>query len=150
MKMKTQKIYRTKSQITHKCQVEITAREHMVLADEPKPMGDNEGMTPMELLLGALGSCKSLVFKAAAKQHNVQYNQLEIIVEGDFDSAGYLGDPTVAIGFSAIRTIYHVDSDASDLMLENVIAYVESHCPVAATIDVAPTKSAILKRNTLL
>ena len=148
MKMKTQKIYRAKSQITHKCQVEITAREHIVLADEPKPMGDNEGMTPMELLLGALGSCKSLVFKAAAKQHNVIYSQLEIEVEGDFDSAGYMGDPTVAIGFSAIRTIYHLVSDAPESELEDLIAYVESHCPVAATIDVAPTKTAVLRRNT--
>lgn len=150
MKMKTQKIYRAKSQITRKCQVEITAREHTVLADEPKPIGDNAGMTPMELLLGALGSCKSLVFKAAAKQHNVQYNQLEVMVEGDFDSAGYLGDPTVAIGFSAIRTIYHVDSDASEAQLETIIAYVESHCPVAATIDIAPIKSAILKRHMIV
>ena len=81
---------------------------HIVIADEPTPYGDNTGMTPVELLLGALGACKSMVFKSSAKRFNVEIDQFEILLEGDFDSAGYLGDPNIPIGFSNIRTIYNI------------------------------------------
>lgn len=147
MRMKTQKVYRAKAVIEEKFQVRIQARDHEMIVDEPKPMGDNAGMTPMEMLLGAISGCKSLVFKVAAKNFKVTYTALAIEVEGDFDSAGYLGDPTVPIGFSAIRTIYQIDTTAAKEDVEKLIAYVETHCPVAATIEVAPEISTILKYN---
>ncbi len=147
MRMKTKKVYQATAIIQEKFQVAIQARDHKMTVDEPAPIGDNAGMTPMEMLLGAIGGCKSIVFKATAKNLKIAYSKLEIEVEGDFDSAGYMGDPTVPIGFSAIRTIYHIDTEASKAEIETLIAYVESHCPVAATIDVAPEMSSILKYN---
>ena len=147
MKSKTQKVYRVKTVSREGCQVEITARNHTLIADEPKPIGTDEGMTPVELLLGALGSCKSLVFKSTAHKLKIPYTQFEISLEGDFDSAGYLGDPTVAIGFSAIRTIYDIDTIAPEEDIQRLITYVESHCPVAATIDVTPKMESILNYN---
>ena len=142
--MKTQKVYRAKAAIQERCQVEITARDHAVIVDEPRPFGDDTGMTPMELLLGAIASCKSLVFKMGAHQQKITYAKLEIEVEGDFDSAGYMGDPNIPIGFSAIRTIYHIETAIPKAQIEALIAYVETHCPVAATIDVAPKTTSIL------
>lgn len=147
MKSKTQKIYRVKAIGHEGCQVEITARDHTLLIDEPKPAGSDAGMTPVELLLGALGSCKSLVFKMTAQKLKIPYTKFEISVEGDFDSAGYLGDPTVAIGFSAIRTFYDIDTIAPKEDIQRLIDYVESHCPVAATLEVTPAMSAILAYN---
>jgi len=39
-------------------QFEITAREHKILCDQPLDKGgDDEGMTPPELMLGSLASC---------------------------------------------------------------------------------------------
>lgn len=145
MARKSAKVYRVSCQVRENYQVEIGAREHLVIADEPKPYGDNEGMTPVELLLGALGACKTMVFKAYAAQRKLPYDACSIEVEGDFDSAGYMGDPTVPIGFSEIRTIYHLTSSANQTMIDEVIAHVESHCPVAATIDVAPKKRVEVK-----
>ena len=143
--MKTQKIYRAKAAIQERCQVTITARDHKVIVDEPKPFGDDSGMTPMELLLGAIASCKSLVFKMGAHQQKIAYTKLEIEVEGDFDSAGYMGDPNVPVGFSAIRTTYHVETEATQVEIDALMTYVENHCPVAATIEVAPKTTSILK-----
>lgn len=145
MPRKSAKVYRVSCQVREKYQVEIKAREHLVIADEPKPYGDNEGMTPVELLLGALGACKTMVFKVYAAQKKLSYDACSIEVEGDFDSAGYLGDPTVPIGFSEIRTTYHLTSVATRTDIDEVIAHVESHCPVASTIDVAPRKAVEVK-----
>ena len=39
-------------------QFEIQARQHRIVSDQPiENGGDNEGMTPPELLLASLGSC---------------------------------------------------------------------------------------------
>lgn len=147
MRIKTKKVYKTKAIPQDNFQIALNARDHQVVVDEPKPTGDDAGMTPMELLLGALGGCKSIVFKVTAKNLKIAYSKFEIEVEGDFDSAGYMGDPTVAIGFSAIRTTYHIETDAPKEEVETLIAYVESHCPVAATIEVAPEMISVLKYN---
>lgn len=147
MRMKTKKVYQAKARIQDKFQVSIKARDHQVIVDEPTPTGDNAGMTPMEMLLGAIGGCKSIVFKATATNLKLSYSHLEIAVEGDFDSAGYMGDPTVPIGFSAIRTTYHIHTTAAKEEVETLIEYVESHCPVAATIEVAPLMTSVLKYN---
>lgn len=144
---KTKKVYRAKTHIRENYQVEINARDHIVIADEPTPYGDNTGMTPVELLLGALGACKSMVFKSSAKRFNVEIDQFEILLEGDFDSAGYLGDPNIPIGFSNIRTIYNIQSVSAKSDVEKLIHHVETHCPVAATIDVAPQKEVVINYN---
>ena len=36
---------------------EIGTRGHTVISDQPEPHGEDRGMTPPELLAGALGSC---------------------------------------------------------------------------------------------
>lgn len=145
--MKTKKVYKAKAIAQDNFQIAINARDHQVMVDEPTPIGDNQGMTPMELLLGAIGGCKSIAFKVTAKNLKIPYTKFEIEVEGDFDSAGYMGDPTIPIGFSAIRTIYHIDTTAPEEDVQTLIDYVESHCPVAATIEVAPKMTSILKYN---
>lgn len=138
------KVYRAKSIITDKFQVEVTARDHTLYFDEPSPISNNAGMTPLEGLLGAIGACKSIVAKVTAKKMGITYRSLEIIVEGDFDSRGYQGDPEFNIGFSDIRTIYQIDSDASEEKLKQLMEFVDTHCPAAATIkDSAPMKSTL-------
>jgi len=54
---------------------EIKTRGHTVISDQPKPFGENRGMTPPELLAGALGSCIG-VFAAEYLKRN------ELPVEG--------------------------------------------------------------------
>jgi len=45
---------------------EITAGPHRLVADEPKPIGDDAGPNPYDLLLAALGACTSMTLNLYA------------------------------------------------------------------------------------
>ena len=42
---------------------QITAGHHRLVADEPRPIGDDAGPTPYDLLLGGLGACTSMTVR---------------------------------------------------------------------------------------
>ena len=45
---------------------QITLGHHQLVADEPRPIGDDAGPTPYDLLLAALGSCTSMTVRMYA------------------------------------------------------------------------------------
>lgn len=60
---------------------EISVRGKSVVADEPRDAGgSDDGMTPYELLLGALGSCTAmtLILYARRKQWPVEHVRVEL------------------------------------------------------------------------
>jgi putative redox protein len=45
---------------------EITAGDHRLVADEPRPIGDDAGPNPYDLVLAGLGSCTSMTLRMYA------------------------------------------------------------------------------------
>jgi putative redox protein len=65
-------------------QFEITARGHRVISDQPEELGgDNEGMTPPELLLGSLGSCAAYYAVDYLKRKKLLVNGTRVRVSAD-------------------------------------------------------------------
>lgn len=119
----------------HGTRVQINAREHNIIADEPAELGgSNTGANPVELLLGALGSCQSVVVQVYSEKFDVKYDELRIELEGDIDLDGFLDKSNVRSGYSEIRAKYFFKTDEPREKIEKLIDFIQQHCPVGDSI----------------
>jgi len=79
-----------------------------------KSGGDNKGPNPGVLGRAALGSCLAVGYMLWASKLGVPIAGLTVEVEADYDSRGYHGVGDVAPGYTAIRYIVTVESDAPE------------------------------------
>ncbi|MEV8563408.1 OsmC family protein [Streptomyces sp. NPDC051917] len=61
----------------------ITIGPHALTADEPVPVGQDTGPTPVDLLLAALGACTSMTVRMYAKRHGWTLTGVEVDVRLD-------------------------------------------------------------------
>ncbi|MEO6829526.1 MAG: OsmC family protein [Acidobacteriaceae bacterium] len=116
--------------------VEITARGHRIIADEPTELGGTDtGANPVEVLLGALGACQSIVAQVHAKKFGVSYEELRIELEGDIDLDGFFDVSNVRAGYSEIRYKYFIKTAESEEKLRPFLDFVARKCPVGDTIE---------------
>ena len=108
------------------------ARSFVIQTDEPAPLGGtDQAIDPMELLLGALGSCLTIGWVTQANLRGVDYRNLKITVKAPFDLRGYLAiDPEVRPGFGDLEYTVEVDSDADDATLDEIKAASEATSPM--------------------
>lgn len=93
-------------------------------ADHPKCFAsEDQGATPAEFVLVALGSCLTAGVAAVAQHRGVQLRKVTAVVEGEMNVLGILGaDPDVRNGFGAIRVRFDIDADASAADIEAIVA----------------------------
>ncbi len=108
------------------------ARTFVIDTDEPTPLGGtDQAIDPMELLLGALGSCLTIGWVTQANLRGVDYRRLKITVKAPFDLRGYLAlDEDVRPGFGDLEYDVEVDSDADEAVLEEIKAAAEATSPL--------------------
>lgn len=108
------------------------ARSFEIRTDEPEALGGRDSaIDPMELVLGALGSCLTIGWVTHANKRGVDFRNLRITVRAPFDLRGYLGvEKTVRPGFSALEYTVEVDSDADEAILEAIRDAAEKGSPV--------------------
>ena len=84
---------------------------------------EDQGPTPVELLLVSLASCLTAGVAAVAQNREIQLRSVTATLEGDMDVRGILGaDPEVRNGFSRITVSYNIDADASPEDIKALVA----------------------------
>jgi uncharacterized OsmC-like protein/pimeloyl-ACP methyl ester carboxylesterase len=115
---------------------QIQARQHSLIADEPKNLGGNDlGMSPYELVSAGLGACTAITLKmyAARKKWDLQevFVHLEHGKEHAEDSAHTEVDqgPKIDLFKREIELVGNLDAEQRERLLE-----IANKCPVHKTL----------------
>lgn len=93
-------------------------------ADHPEIFAsEDNGATPVELVLVGLASCLTAGVAAVAQRRDIQLRSVRATLEGGMDLQGILGiDSDVRNGFEGIKVNYEIDADASDDDIRALVA----------------------------
>ena len=115
-------------------------------ADHPQVFAsEDNGATPVELVLVGLASCLTAGVAAVAQNREIQLRSVTATLEGGMDIQGILGiDSDVRNGFDGINVHYEIDADASDDDIKALVAQSQKRSavfdivanPTNVTVDV--------------
>lgn len=116
-------------------------------ADHPLAFAaQDNGITPVEYVLVALGSCLTAGVASIAQQRKIQLRSVQATVEAEHDLHGILGaDPTIRNGFSGVRVSYKIDAAATADEVKALVAQSQKRSavydiltnPTDVTVDVS-------------
>lgn len=127
------------------CSVQ-TGRALVEAGLHPGTGGDGASACSGDMLLQALVACAGVTLRAVATSMGIAVGG-SVHAEGDLDWRGTLAvDKQVAVGFSAIRLRFDLESDASDDELATLERLTERYCVVLQTLAQSPALSVSLNR----
>lgn len=93
-------------------------------ADHPEIFAsEDNGATPVELVLAGLASCLTAGIAAVAQMREIQLRSVKSTLEGSMDIQGILGiDSDVRNGFDGIKITYEIDADATPDEIKAIVA----------------------------
>ncbi len=93
-------------------------------ADHPLQFAAEDiGITPIEYVLVALGSCLTGGIATIASQRDIQLRSVKATLAATQDLQGILGvDPDVKNGFGGVTVNYEIDADASPAEIQALVA----------------------------
>ncbi len=107
------------------------------IVDEPPGLlGDDTAPNPSEASLAALGSCLAVGIHANAVARNITIRSLELELEADINITAVWGTGDTSpkpVGFDAVRVKVHLDAEAPQAELDDLIAHATKWSPVANT-----------------
>jgi putative redox protein len=113
---------------------EITAGHHRLVADEPRPIGDDAGPTPYDLLLAALGACTSMTVRMYANRKGWPLERVRVTLRHSRIHAEDCADCETKKGFiSQIDRDIELIGELDDTQRERLMAIAE-RCPVHQTL----------------
>jgi uncharacterized OsmC-like protein len=102
---------------------------------------EDNGITPTEYVLVALGGCLTAGIAAVAQQRGIQLRSVRATVAAEMDLQGILGvDPDVRNGFGGVRVDYAIDADAAPAEIEALIAQSQKR---SAVYDILTNPTAV-------
>ena len=118
---------------------QLHSRPSAYIVDEPPGLlGDDTAPNPSEASLAALGSCIAVGLHANAVHRGITVNSLEVELEGDLNITAVWGTGDVSekpVGFTDVRIIVHMDADAPQETIDELIAHVCQWSPVFNTFS---------------
>jgi putative redox protein len=113
---------------------QIMAGHHRLVPDEPRPIGDDAGPTPYDLLLAALGACTSMTVRMYADRKGWPLERVRVTLRHSRIHAKDCADCETSTGF-----IDHIDRDvelAGDLddSQRQRLLHIAERCPVHQTL----------------
>lgn len=130
-------VFRASTELVEDVRCSVAVREfEPMTVDEPAELGGtNQAANPVELVLGALGTCQEIMYAAYASVMGIKLDSVKVDVKGYLDLKGLFAmDETVPAGFTKICYETTLESPADKETLEKLVAVVESHCPVLDTL----------------
>lgn len=112
----------------------ITAGHHQISADEPRPIGDDAGPNPYDLLLAALGACTSMTVRMYATKKDWPLKQVRVTLRHSRIHAEDCAQCETTKGL-----LDHIDrdieliGDLDDAQRQRLLAIAE-RCPVHQTL----------------
>ncbi len=106
----------------------------------------DNGATPVECVLVALGGCLTAGVAAVAQQRSIQLRSVRATLAAEMDLHGILGaDPDVRNGFSGVTVSYQIDADATADEIKALVAQSQKRSavydiltnPTSVTVDVS-------------
>ena len=113
---------------------EIAVGHHHLVADEPRPIGDDAGPTPYDLVLAGLGACTSMTVRMYANRKGWQLERVRVTLRHSRIHAEDCADCETRIGW-----IDHIDrdleltGDLDDTQRQRLLLIAE-RCPVHKTL----------------
>jgi uncharacterized OsmC-like protein len=148
-----QMTFQSVSKLQEGLRSEVSMRQHALTVDEPEALGGaDSGPNPVELILGALGSCQEITYRAYATALGIPLDGVSVTLDGDIDLRGFFAvDESVRAGYNAIRGTVKLESSAPEADLQKLREVVNGHCPVLdiltkpvpveLTLDIQPAKA---------
>ncbi len=122
---------------------QITAGKHTLLADEPHDAGgQDEGPSPYELLLSALGACTAMTLKMYIERKKWPITAIEVWLSFDRIHAADCESCTDEQRASAqqiqrISRLIYVTGEVTEEQQQRLL-YIASRCPVHVTLHSNP------------
>ena len=113
---------------------QIAAGHHRLVADEPRPIGDDIGPTPYDLLLAGLGACTSMTVRMYADRKRWPLERIRVTLRHSRIHAKDCADCETSNGW-----IDHIDrgveltGDLDDTQRQRLL-HIAERCPVHQTL----------------
>lgn len=116
---------------------------HTIETDHPEIFAsENNGMTPVEAVLGGLAGCLTAGVASVATNRGIKLHSVTATVEGDMDIQGILGiDPDVRNGYNSVRVQFDIDADATD---DEIAALVAQSQKRSAVFDIVTNPTTVV------
>lgn len=119
------------------CSVD-TGRAIVEAGLHPMTGGDGSLACSGDMLLQALVACAGVTLRSVATSMGIEVSG-SLRAEGDLDFRGTLGvDRDAPVGFTDVRLIFDLESDAEDERIAKLIELTERYCVVLQTLHQPP------------